>query len=347
MVYKRRFAFTIIELLVVIVVIGIIAGIIIISFSGTSQRATASSLQSDLSNAKKQILNFQVENSIFPTRNICPTALATDICIKTSSTNTLLSYAVNNSSRPSFSLIATNSGLSYIITDTTTPTLIPSYITNGLILNLDAANSASYPGSGTIWYDISGNNNNASLTSTTYDSANSGSIVFDGSNSSGAISANTLFNLTQISIGVWFKTPSNFGTQFRALLSKQSGADRDYNLYASNLLSGSEVNRLHYSSARLGAASSINLNYSQATNTWHYITLTVDVNGLTVYYLDGVALASFSGTSGNANSSYPIWIGKADNIWLGNISVVQLYNRPLSALEVAQNFNAMRGRYGL
>ena len=54
-------------------------------------------------------------------------------------------------------------------------------ITENLVLCLDAANSKSYPGSGTTWTDLSGNGNNATLTNgPTYSSANGGSIVFDG-----------------------------------------------------------------------------------------------------------------------------------------------------------------------
>ena len=54
-------------------------------------------------------------------------------------------------------------------------------VTDGLILSLDAANPKSYPGSGTIWSDISGNNYSASLiNSPTYSPANGGTIFFDG-----------------------------------------------------------------------------------------------------------------------------------------------------------------------
>jgi hypothetical protein len=37
----------------------------------------------------------------------------------------------------------------------------PNTVTNGLVLSLDAANVKSYPGSGTTWYDLSGNSKNA------------------------------------------------------------------------------------------------------------------------------------------------------------------------------------------
>jgi hypothetical protein len=57
----------------------------------------------------------------------------------------------------------------------------PDTITDGLVLYLDAANTKSYIGSGTTWKDLSGNSNDGTLTNEpTFDSGNSGSIVFDG-----------------------------------------------------------------------------------------------------------------------------------------------------------------------
>lgn len=59
----------------------------------------------------------------------------------------------------------------------------PDIITDGLVFCLDAANSKSYPGTGTAWTDLSGNDNNGTLTNgPTFDSSNGGSIVFDGVN---------------------------------------------------------------------------------------------------------------------------------------------------------------------
>ena len=60
----------------------------------------------------------------------------------------------------------------------------PKIVTDGLVLCLDAANKKSYPGSGTTWTDLSGQGNNGTLAnmSTTLDSGNGGSLVFDGVN---------------------------------------------------------------------------------------------------------------------------------------------------------------------
>ena len=63
-IYKP--AFTIVELLVVIVVIGILAALTIVAYTGISQKATVASLQSDLSNASTVLKLYQVDNSAYP-----------------------------------------------------------------------------------------------------------------------------------------------------------------------------------------------------------------------------------------------------------------------------------------
>jgi hypothetical protein len=67
----------------------------------------------------------------------------------------------------------TNAGRTHIATK--------GIVQSGLVLNLDAGVSSSYPGSGTTWTDLSGNGNTGTLTNgPTYNSANGGSLVFDG-----------------------------------------------------------------------------------------------------------------------------------------------------------------------
>lgn len=122
---KPSEAFTIVELLVVIVVIGILAAITIVSYTGVSQKATAAALQSDLANAKKQIMMYQVIYSSYPTTldaNKCPSAPTADTkyCLKTSSNNSYTNYASNGTSF--FTLAATNSNdTTYTVTDSLAP----------------------------------------------------------------------------------------------------------------------------------------------------------------------------------------------------------------------------------
>lgn len=126
-ILRRSSGFTIVELLVVIVVIGILATITIVSYTGISQRAKVASLQSDLSNASTQIKVFQATDASgnYPTANVCPTPGATEICLKASNDNTY-TYASNNAANPKvFALNATNGTTVYQITNNSAPTTPP------------------------------------------------------------------------------------------------------------------------------------------------------------------------------------------------------------------------------
>lgn len=115
--------FTIVELLVVIVVIGILAAITIVSYTGITQRTKVAALQSDLSNAANQLKMFKVNSpdEDYPTDIVCPTPGSTEICIKASSDN-IYAYTPDNSSNPkTFVLTATNDTTVYSITENTSP----------------------------------------------------------------------------------------------------------------------------------------------------------------------------------------------------------------------------------
>jgi len=114
--------FTIVELLVVIVVIGILAAITIVSYTGISSKAVASSLQSDLSSAKKQLSLYYVDHSSFPTSldgNNCPLPTDNKYCLKPSSGNAF-TY-IPSSSNLTFSLSNLNGSTRYSITNNTAP----------------------------------------------------------------------------------------------------------------------------------------------------------------------------------------------------------------------------------
>lgn len=102
-----------------IIVIGIIAAITIVSYSGISRRATISSIQSDLVNAATKMKIYQVDNGAFPANNNCISPLTNEICLSASLNNT---YAVYQASGNSFCINITNNGLSYFITNDSIPT---------------------------------------------------------------------------------------------------------------------------------------------------------------------------------------------------------------------------------
>lgn len=116
--------FTIVELLVVIVVIGILASITIVSYSGITRKAVVASLQSDLANSSKRLKIYSAFYGSYPTAldaNNCPTAPNVDLnyCLKASANNT---FTVYTATATSFSLTETNTnGLVYMITDGSSP----------------------------------------------------------------------------------------------------------------------------------------------------------------------------------------------------------------------------------
>ena len=94
-------------------------------------------------------------------------------------------------------------------------------VTSGLILNLDAGNASSYPGTGTTWTDLSGNNNNGTLVNGVgYSSSNGGIMTFDGVNDFVNCGNSSTFNQTNaLTLSTWVKINSLSSTN--TLIGKQ------------------------------------------------------------------------------------------------------------------------------
>lgn len=98
--YIKTYGFTIVELLIVIVIIGILATITIVSYRGITQKAVETSLASDLSNASTKLKMFQAEHGVYPATIDCEQPDSnTNVCIKLSSENTIAEYTFDNSTK--------------------------------------------------------------------------------------------------------------------------------------------------------------------------------------------------------------------------------------------------------
>ncbi len=101
-------AFTIVELLVVIVIIAVLAAITIVSYTGITNRANVAVIQSDLTNASKQLGIFNATNGYYPLTNNCGAAeSSTNICLKLNTKYTY-TYAPNNSTNPTGYTLSTS-----------------------------------------------------------------------------------------------------------------------------------------------------------------------------------------------------------------------------------------------
>jgi hypothetical protein len=216
----------------------------------------------------------------------------------------------------------------------------------GLVLDLDAGVSSSYPGTGTTWTDLSPYGNNGTLTlGPTYSSANGGSIVFDGSNDfTGSFTQSAWIyklNNNQIWQGVF--TNSSPATSNTYLMTFGNGSlQAPYNSVGVN---------------QVGVvADGVFLDIGTHINRWLYIIITKVGSTLNIYcYKDG-SLLQTSGTitwnSGNfaTTNNYEIgrhWAGGSVVPLQGNVAQVSVYNRALTAAEIKQNYDATKGRFGL
>jgi hypothetical protein len=213
---------------------------------------------------------------------------------------------------------------------------------NGLVLALDAGNTKSYPGSGTSWGDLSGRGNTGTLTNgPTYSSTNGGMFTFNGTNqyitvpSSASITTSTPTVIVGCTIG--------------------SGAVLAKGRYGSHWNYG--INGLTST-----AFSARNNNCDSASGSVFvsksgYAIFAARYNGTGIdFYRDGIYGSTITGGcySPTASNSLFLTIGCAQDsagngteFYSGSISFLQVYNRALSATEVSQNFNALRGRFGV
>ena len=222
----------------------------------------------------------------------------------------------------------------------------PNIVTNGLVVYLDAGFTPSYPKGFNTWYDTSQNLNNGVLTNgPTYNSADGGSLVFDGIDDKVVLPHILNYNLTNLTALVWIKPTSPYTSSFRNIISKE-GADRDWNFYLYSSASNGVVNYYHFSTARASSYPSVVSipGGSLSLDVWHQCGFSIS-NGVLTYYLDGVVIASGAINFSSANSSYPISIGGADNYTKGNIMTSQVYNRGLTDQEVLQNYYAGLQRF--
>jgi hypothetical protein len=209
-------------------------------------------------------------------------------------------------------------------------------LTNGLIFNLDAANKDSYPGTGTTWYDLSGNNYNGTLVNgpTFLANQNGGIFNFD-------------YVDDYVSIGNNLGSPSTFTLNAWV---RSSNISQPQNIFNGNppfflRITSSTIRCAVYTGTWIFVNGSITL----SSNTWYNLVLTYDqstVKGYVNGVLDVNSVKTGTPIYGALNT-LGFTTGGEDAPSVTNIAVAQVYNRALSATEIAQNYNATKTRFGL
>ena len=229
-------------------------------------------------------------------------------------------------------------------------------VRNGLVLYLDAAKSISYSGTGLTASDITGNNNNGSLVNGVgYTSSYSGAFVMDGINDYIRVQSmeNTNFPQLEGTIGFWYYINSLTGsTDYTSSLGIFDGYDAARNHFFIRNYSTIPTNIQIAVQDSTTASYLYSYNGSASNDNWHNIVLTykTGTSSSVKFYIDSVLKASGVLTSTAwtpTNQAVGFCNGSSSLCMKGNYSNLLIYNRQITATEILQNYNAMKGRYGL
>ena len=214
----------------------------------------------------------------------------------------------------------------------------PPPVSRGLRLQLDPNNPASYPGTGSRYYDISGYGADITLIgSPTYTSGTPSYFTFDGSSQYGTGSTSGVLGATQYSKSMWFQ----YGTYAlnNNILSSDPGGHFTF---------GSGQNRIFSGHSDWGDYNAFPSNATFNLNTWYYVAVTFNTSVGMTMYVNGVFDSSSTynlnprpgdGSVGLANFS-------GSNFFGGKIGHCFCYNVELTASEVLQNYNSTKAFYG-
>lgn len=214
-------------------------------------------------------------------------------------------------------------------------TITASNVTEGLFMNIDPSLSASYPGSGSYIYDTVNNtqsplNNGVSISS--------GSLVFDGIND--YLNFGSVMNLPTFSISVAVK-PGATQTDHADIFDNNHASGRNFVLQQN----GSETNKYVFSVPGTAGTEHFYLD----PNEWHILTFChTNTSGL-MFYKNG-ELISNSHAGSITISSQHLNIARwnaGGRHWNGEMGFFKIYNKPLSLVEVKQDYEANKARFGL
>jgi hypothetical protein len=215
------------------------------------------------------------------------------------------------------------------------------------VLYLDAGNSASYPGSGTVWTDLVGGKTFNLINSPTYDAANGGKIYFDSTTGQYANCSTSLPSLNQWSVSAWhYYTGQNTGTSPCIVSEVYTGGYINYILG-----NGSDTSPNLEAGFWAPGWVLTNNGYTLTPNNWYYIVGTYDGNTLSLY-VNNTLVESTSGlvfTPQSSNSGIFLmsrWDNQPNELWDGYLSTVAIYDKALDSGQISSIYNATKSRYG-
>ncbi len=244
----------------------------------------------------------------------------------------------------------------------------PNIVKDGLVFYQDAANLRSYPRSGATATDLI-NNITGSLSGANgdnntpqWENANGGVFNFDGTDDSISTTSSWqtdigLNNATKLSFSAWVKPNSGTGSSIMAITSQPYGS------WNGNFNITYRVDPLLLALEFRGAGSVFNnATTTLSTTKFTNICFVIDLDLTPASSAVRCFINNSEIPSGNAGSTPLNFVLQTTSFnigrtfwgsgftgypWKGNISNISFYNKALSEAEVLQNYNALRGRFGL
>lgn len=222
----------------------------------------------------------------------------------------------------------------------------PRIVNNGLLLCLDASDRNSYPGSGTTWFDVSGNKNCGLANSPAFDPTNGGSIVFDGAddyvNIPGGTSAITLGNGNEAwTVSAWIKTTTTVNGLGQGSILSNSSSGPVFSMMGVN------ANRMVYWTYHSGWYQSLGTAIVN-NNIWHMLTWVNYTNYTMDMYVDGILDANIADSTSGNNNPVDTIAGSWAGLYAGNLATLSIYKgTALTAAQVLQNYTVTKSRFNL
>ncbi len=359
--------FTLVELLVVIVVIGILAAIAVPVFLSQADKASDASLKSDLTSAAKLLQVSEANGEPLPSeitagqsvdlgtagtftsnQTLAVSGSGETLCVEgTSDSGTTYSADLENGVRD-YTCAGIRSGL---------------LVTDGLFLHFDASNPATYPGSGDLVQDlISPTKQGRFWNGSSFNTQSAESITFDG--------VNEYLTFPREVSQEYAWTPSGVGSN-TLVLDLWVKPDRSGGFLISRPWNGGGEYNYTVSCSRVGVRVNESGSLSYPTNTcisneWMNLVTTITPTDIYVHK-NGTLFAGptphgiTSNEPGLAKNDFSVtlmtlypygssWTGSGSTAWHaaeGQVGAFKMYNRELSPAEIQQNFGAVRDRYGV
>ena len=233
-----------------------------------------------------------------------------------------------------------------------------TFPTANRVVHLDAGDTDSYSGTGTTWSDLSGNSNNFTLSSCAFDSGNSGSIDFDGTNSTADRGSNLTFSKTSNTMMFWVKQDQN---NLRGLVNRYaSGSYNSFISFAdrpSRAETDSNCNNFTYEES----VTDNNNIHSSVRDNWTCWTIRTNADQSADWFLNGTRRIPVSswGTI-NCDGANPASNFYADLTWRylgtattyegrydGKLAMICQWNIALTDHQIQSAFGSYRSRFGV